>query len=71
MYAIEFPAKIKDGMIEVPLQYRSRLQEKVKVIILMEESEPGVNMIDQLLASPLKIANFRPLSRDEANERNS
>ena len=33
MYAVEFQAKIKEGTIEIPLQYRDQLQEVVKVLI--------------------------------------
>ncbi len=65
MYAIEFQAKIKEGTIMVPLQYRDKLKAVVRVIILADTQEKTHNLIDQLLESPLKIEGFQPLSRDE------
>ena len=72
MYAVEFRAKIKDGIIELPKRFKESITDTVKVIILKEESpargdgeksEP--DMIERLLASPLKIKGFHPLKRDE------
>ena len=65
MQAVEFQAKIKNGIIEIPAQYKDKLKEIVRVIILTEESESPTNFIDQLLASPLKVSDFKPLSRTE------
>ena len=69
MHAVEFRAKIKNGMIEIPAQYKDKLKEIVRVIILTDEGESTTNLIDQLLVSPLKIKNFKPLSRAEIYER--
>lgn len=68
MQAVEFQARIKNGMIEIPAQYKDKLKEIVRVIILTDESEPTTNLIDQLLASPLKVKDFKPLSRAEIYE---
>ena len=68
MQAVEFQAKIKNGVIEIPAQYKDKLKEIVRVIILSEENESPTNFIDQLLASPLKISDFKPLSRTEIYE---
>lgn len=72
MYAVEFQARIKNGMIEVPPQFKDKLKEVVRVIVLSEtqETETGANLIDQLLTTPLKVKNFKPLSRAEIYERN-
>ena len=40
MNAIEFEAQEKNGIIEVPEQYKSLLTRKFRVIILIEEIEP-------------------------------
>ena len=70
MYAIEFKTKIKDGIIKVPNEYIDKLKENVKVIVLKDDKEVGekVGMIDHLFISPLKVDNFRPLSRGEIYE---
>jgi hypothetical protein len=67
MDAVEFRAKIKNGVIEIPKEYRDRLPEGVHVILLAER--PSADMIDRLLEQPLKLAGFTPLTRDEAHER--
>jgi hypothetical protein len=69
MYAVEFQAKIKNGTIEIPEVYRKRFKERVRVILLAEEESTIVNLIDQLLQHPLKVAEFKPLSREEIYER--
>jgi hypothetical protein len=69
MYAIEFKSKIKNGVIEIPREYRNRLKESVRVIVLAEEKETTFNVIDRLLNSPLKAENFTPLTREEIYER--
>lgn len=38
MYAIEFEATIKNGMIPIPKLYLAKLQAHLKVIVLQEES---------------------------------
>jgi len=68
MRAIEFQTRVKDGMIEIPSRYRDALKEVVRVIILTDEKETTGNLIDHLLASPLKLKNFEPLSRAEIYE---
>jgi hypothetical protein len=75
MYAIEFQAKIKNGNIEIPEEYRRRLQEQggehaVRVIILTAERETSADFIDQLLANPIPSSDFASFTRDESHERN-
>ncbi|MBI5567094.1 MAG: hypothetical protein HY870_19510 [Chloroflexi bacterium] len=65
MYAVEFQAKVKNGTIEIPAQYRDRLKQIVRVIVLAEANERPSNLIDQLLETPLHVKDFKPFSRDE------
>ena len=70
MQAIEFKTKIKNGIIIIPEKHRKTLKENVKVIVLTEENETGTSdIIDNLMDSPLKIRNFKPMNRDEIYER--
>lgn len=68
MYAIEFWTKIKNGVIHIPPEYKNRLKETVKVIILAEEEKVKSDMIDHLLNSPLKMHSFKPFTREEIYE---
>ncbi|GAB4159802.1 MAG: hypothetical protein Fur0021_31090 [Candidatus Promineifilaceae bacterium] len=38
IYAIEFQATIKNGIIEIPTTYRERLPQQVRLILLGEEA---------------------------------
>jgi len=66
MHAIEFQALVKNGVIEIPRKYLKNLTTRVRVILLTEESPKStVNFIDQLLAQPVRVQGFRPLTREE------
>jgi len=70
MYAIEFKTKIKDGIIKIPEEYRRDLKENVTVIVLTEEKvKKTSDIIENLLDSPLKISDFKPMARDEIYDR--
>ena len=69
MYAVEFQAKVKNGAIEIPQEYRARFKERVRVILLAEEESMAVNFIDDLLQNPVHIPGFKPLTRDEIYDR--
>lgn len=65
MDKIEFEATVKKGKIEIPDQYKDRIKNRVRVIILSEEESTGYqNLIDQLLENPVQIKNFSPLKRN-------
>jgi hypothetical protein len=70
MYAVEFTTNIKDGMIEVPKAYRQQFKGHVKVILLASEApKDEEDIIAALLAQPLAIPGFAPLSREDAQAR--
>mgnify|MGYP000216548033 CR=1 FL=1 len=66
MQAIEFQAVIKNGVIKIPHRYLRSLSSRVRVILLIEQMpETTANFIDQLLAQPVRVRGFRPLTREE------
>ena len=65
MYAVEFQANVKNGIIEIPAQYRDQIKQRVRVIVLAEPDDQPSNLIDQLLETPLRVKGFKPLTRDE------
>ncbi len=65
MAAIEFEARIDNGSIPVPEEYRDRLKGIVRVRIVDKEAASEGSMIDELLAEPIVISDFRPLTRVE------
>ncbi len=48
MDAVEFEAIIKDGVIEVPAEYRDRFREPVRVILLAPERSAVASKADEL-----------------------
>jgi hypothetical protein len=71
LQAVEFQAFVTNGMIEIPREYRKRLNQRVRVIVLTEEDHSAqlTTLIDELLLNPIKIEGFTPLTRDEAHAR--
>ena len=68
MEAVEFQTKVKDGFIEIPEVYRNRFKDRVRVIVIADEQNLGVDLIKQLLENPLNVVGFRPLTRAEIYE---
>lgn len=69
MHALEFYATVKNGIIEIPREYLRNLTNRVRVILLVEEAGSAVNFIDELLAHPVRVKGFRPLTREEVYAR--
>jgi len=69
MLAIEFQTRVEDGKIEVPDAYRDQVEGTVRVIILVEEDHPSDDIIARLLADPIQIDDFTPLTREEIYDR--
>ena len=70
MYGVEFVAKIRDGMIKVPDEYRERFTDSVRVILLPEEKTPADgDIIAELLMRPLVVPDLTALTREDAHAR--
>jgi len=69
MEAIEFKTKIKNGTIRIPEKYKQRTSNTVKVIIISEQGTKQADIIDELLASPIKSKDFSPFLREEIYEK--
>ena len=70
MLMVEFKTKVKNGSIEIPAQYRTNFKDRVRVILMTDEDKAHTpTLIDELLAHPLNVKEFRPLSREQAHDR--
>jgi hypothetical protein len=70
MHAVEFEATVRNGLIEVPAELRKALSDRVRVILLIKEPRKGrQNAIEDLMDHPLRLADSRPLTREEIYER--
>ncbi len=66
MQTIEFRTKIKNGVIHIPARFKGKVGEDVQVILVSKsEKKSQPDIIDELMAHPLKVKGFKPLTRDE------
>jgi hypothetical protein len=57
---------VKDGVIENPPEYRRQVPGHVRAILPADEtSAVTADMIDLLLAYPVEVHGFRPLTKEE------
>jgi hypothetical protein len=69
MQAVEFQARVKNGVIQVPEKFRSEIRGQVRVIVLAEEKPEPYDIITELMNNPLQVPDFKPLTREEIYER--
>ncbi len=71
MRTAEFEADVRNGTIEIPAKYRELFGNSVRVTLSAEEPEGRSpwTILNQWLASPIRLADFQPLSREQAHER--
>jgi predicted DNA-binding antitoxin AbrB/MazE fold protein len=69
---VEFTTKIKQGMIDIPEEYKNNLQEgsEVEVIIRVPtEQTQNLSIMDELAQNPISVKGLPKLTRDEIHER--
>lgn len=70
METVQFKTKIKNGVIEVPKKFQNKFKDNVRVILVAESTKAkATNYLDELMAHPLKVKGFQPLTREEAHAR--
>jgi hypothetical protein len=66
MVTVQFKSKIKNGVIEVPKKYRGKLRDNVRVILKAETPKgKSRNYLDKLIAHPVKVKKFSPMTREQ------
>lgn len=69
MYTIEFNAQLKNGVIEIPEEYRDELDETVHVIIQSKRNPNRSTFAEVAVRYPITTSGFTPLTREEIYER--
>ncbi len=70
MQTLEFEAYSKNGIIEIPEQYKDFDNSKLKVIILKEETNEDANKVLQLISEKrIKVDKVEIPNREERNAR--
>ena len=70
MQIIEFRTKTKNGIIQIPAEFMGMVAEDVQVILIPQSGKiKQLDIIDELMANPLKVDGFKPMTRDEVHAR--
>ena len=66
MVTVQFQTKVKNGVIHIPRKYQGRFNNNVLVILRAEgQKSAGGNYLDALMANPVKVKNFKRLTREQ------
>lgn len=69
---VEFETEIRNGVIEIPEQYRQELGDgyKIKVSILTKNLQKrSWSIMDELAQHPISVKGLSKLTRDEMHDR--
>lgn len=73
MQAVEFQARVENGVIVVPEEYQQELAEasavKVTVLKQTKKSSSRPDILDELAQNPIVVPGIRSITRDEMHER--
>jgi len=71
--SVEFQAKVENGNIVIPEEYKQELSEvaTVKIIISKQSKQQSIpfDIMDELAQNPVSISGIRTISREEMHER--
>jgi hypothetical protein len=67
--AVEFISVVTNGSIPIPDAHKNQIHGRVRVIVMPQQQPQGRSKIDELLAHPIALPNFTPLTREQAHER--
>jgi hypothetical protein len=70
MNAVEFNTIVENGGIEIPPELQGQILGPVRVIVLTEDKPRNAHRnfedaISKLLANPIRVENFVPLTRNQ------
>jgi hypothetical protein len=72
MQAVEFQAVVKEGVIQIPDEYKQEIGEddEVKIIILFSHKKQKTwKIMDELAKNPINVKGLQKLTRDEIHDR--
>ncbi len=66
---MQFGTEIREGLLALPFEVKGAFEGPGHVILVKKDDGTEEDLISKLLASPVDVPGFLPLSRDEANGR--
>ncbi|MDJ1180515.1 hypothetical protein PJF56_16760 [Roseofilum sp. BLCC_M91] len=68
---VEFKARIKQGIIEIPEEYQQQLREEHEVTVIVLKQSKRISqtgMIAELTRNPIPVPGVHKLTRDEIHQ---
>ena len=69
MATLEFQAKVENGIIVIPEEYKQELAEAstVRIVVLKQYKKPTVqfDIMDELAQNPIRVSGIRSITRKE------
>lgn len=66
MVTVQFQTKVRNGVIHIPRKYQGKFNDSVLVILRVESQKAAAgNYLDALMANPVKVKNFKRLTREQ------
>jgi len=67
---VEFETKIRNGVIEIPEQYKQELSDGDKIIVSIVTKKPRAwSIMDELARNPISVKGLGKMTRDEMHDR--
>jgi hypothetical protein len=66
---VEFVSVVTNGSIPIPDAHKDQIRGPVRVIVVPQQAPQGTSKIDELLAHPIQLPTFKPLTREQAHDR--
>jgi hypothetical protein len=68
MYAVEFEASVADGVITIPSEYRTDIDDDVRVILLSKKESNPVRIKTPIYSMGIDMTGYK-FNREELHER--
>ncbi|MDJ0600486.1 MAG: hypothetical protein QNJ37_16795 [Crocosphaera sp.] len=71
-HSVKFEAKVKQGMIGIPEEYKHQVEEGSKVMVIInpvDEESKTTRLMDKLANHPISVKGGKKLTREEIHER--
>ncbi|ACB50216.1 hypothetical protein cce_0865 [Crocosphaera subtropica ATCC 51142] len=71
-HLVKFETKVKQGMIDIPEEYKHQLEEGSKVMVIInpvDDESKTTRLMDKLAKNPISVKGQKKLTREEIHER--
>ncbi len=69
MKSVQFTAEVKNGVIEIPAEFKEFEADSAHVILVSVQERAELTGFEYFMDHPIRAKDFKPLTRDEAHAR--